>query len=732
MSTTRPDAPIDLDDLLRRLDRLPSLSAIAVRLLQVTSSDDASAREVVGLLEADPALAASILKACRCSERGRSARINSIERAVVLVGFKAVRSIALSVQFFELLDGLGRSSGVFDRRLFWRHCLAVSVAAEHIARGAGTGVDPAEAGLAGLLHDLGHLALHATARDAFDSVCASAERTGESIDALCRRVFSTDTHTIGRRLAERWSLPEPIVEAIWLGGGAAPTGAGPAGALVAVVSLADQVARQQQICHPGHGPTGLGAAIEAERLGITTTAVEAASSGLHRAVSERAAALGLGEEPTEALLLTALGRANQALARMNGELRDRGDKDRPLTHGAELAQRFLSDLDSRADRSVGECLGAIAKSAAALLRLTEVSIVRTPRGGQPWRLDRFAADGRQLAGGSAGSATGNLPIDEARLRRLAAQLLRREADDDAELILLSHQSRVEAAIATPADRMTADARGALRLLAPLWAGALAAAQRHEDALRLAERLAEGNRAVSEAQDALARARALASLGEMTAGAAHEMNNPLAVICGRAQLLAEQVQDPDQRRMAQQIAEQAARLSDLVTALRQCAEPVELRRAPASIAQIVRSAIAGVGRRDSKRVTLTVDDDGVINADAPRLAEALTELLRNALAAAPDMPVAVRVQTDPVDGRWILHVADRGPGLSARALAHAFDPFFSEQEAGRRPGLGLARARRLIEAHGGRINLRNGPDSGAVATIVLPAATRLRQRGRDVA
>ena len=91
-----------------------------------------------------------------------------------------------------------------------------------------------------------------------------------------------------------------------------------------------------------------------------------------------------------------------------------------------------------------------------------------------------------------------------------------------------------------------------------------------------------------------------------------------------------------------------------------------------------------------------------------------------MEASSDVQIEVRVQIDPLDDRLKVQVTDNGPGLSDDALAHAFAPFFSDKPAGRQPGLGLARVKRLVEASQGRITLENGPTGGAVATIWLPA------------
>jgi signal transduction histidine kinase len=106
-------------------------------------------------------------------------------------------------------------------------------------------------------------------------------------------------------------------------------------------------------------------------------------------------------------------------------------------------------------------------------------------------------------------------------------------------------------------------------------------------------------------------------------------------------------------------------------------------------------------------------------DPNQMARALTELLRNALESEGSTLIEVRVQISAADGRLLIMVSDNGSGLTPHVLAHAFDPFFSAKPAGRQPGLGLAQAQRLVEAHGGTLTLENSRQGkGATATIRL--------------
>jgi signal transduction histidine kinase len=201
-----------------------------------------------------------------------------------------------------------------------------------------------------------------------------------------------------------------------------------------------------------------------------------------------------------------------------------------------------------------------------------------------------------------------------------------------------------------------------------------------------------------------------------------MNNPLTIISGRAQLLADSLSGARDRAAASAIAESAQDLSDLNSSLHMFASPPQVRSAPTSIGAIVRGAIelAEQRTRTTGRVRSRLAPDlpeGVL--DRELVTRALTEVIVNALEASPSEIVEVKAQADPLDGRLLIVVEDRGPGLSPKALHHAFDPFFSEKPAGRQPGLGLARARQLIELHAGVIALRNNDGAGATCIISLP-------------
>nr|HEX4314538.1 ATP-binding protein [Kofleriaceae bacterium] len=213
-----------------------------------------------------------------------------------------------------------------------------------------------------------------------------------------------------------------------------------------------------------------------------------------------------------------------------------------------------------------------------------------------------------------------------------------------------------------------------------------------------------------------RERRLASLGEMSAVLAHEIKNPLASLKGNAQLLVAMLPEAagDKRHSkAQRVVDEALRLEQLTTDLLAFVRTGELARAPADPAAIARDAVG-----DQPNVTVdTHAAPATWSLDAARLREVIVNLVDNAVAAGP--PVTVTVGVVGRDGRQLaIDVADTGPGVPEAERDKIFEPFHTGKVQG--TGLGLAVARRVVEAHGGTIQVGRAPNGGALFRVVIPA------------
>ncbi len=177
----------------------------------------------------------------------------------------------------------------------------------------------------------------------------------------------------------------------------------------------------------------------------------------------------------------------------------------------------------------------------------------------------------------------------------------------------------------------------LILVSQSWGMTLRTAQIREQQTILTESLAAVNRELGSVQQELVRAKSLVSLGEMAAGAAHEMNNPLAVVCGRAQLLAAKISDASMKQEATLIATQGDRLSQIITDMMEFAKPQAPKPGPYSVETVthdaVKAAVERAGPAASTAIQVAISlgiPDG--NGDARQIRNAVAEVVLNALQA----------------------------------------------------------------------------------------------------
>jgi signal transduction histidine kinase len=267
-----------------------------------------------------------------------------------------------------------------------------------------------------------------------------------------------------------------------------------------------------------------------------------------------------------------------------------------------------------------------------------------------------------------------------------------------------------------------------------WSLSLRTSQIREEAKMLAEQLAEANRRLQSAQAEIMRTKMMSAVGEMAAGAAHEMNNPLAVISGRSQLLASQLADPKQKAAAHLIHEQSHRLTDIITELMDFAKPVPPKPIESDVAELIDRAIHEAKLHNDpadRKIEVTIGDVPSVTVDKDQIVAALVEVIENSLAATDPSKghLGVHAAFDAYSTRVAVTITDDGMGMDEATLRRAFDPFFSQRPAGRRRGMGLPKAQRWIEASGGSIRLESRLNQGTRVVILLPAANPRQERGR---
>jgi signal transduction histidine kinase len=215
---------------------------------------------------------------------------------------------------------------------------------------------------------------------------------------------------------------------------------------------------------------------------------------------------------------------------------------------------------------------------------------------------------------------------------------------------------------------------------------------------------------------------LKALAEFSAGAAHEINNPLAVISGQAQYLIGRDSDPARQRALQTIIGQTQRIHQVLSDLMQFARPARPQRQTVDIRSLVREvtlSLTDMATRKEIRLTVTEPESGLhIVADARQVRAAVECLLRNAIEAAPTGGWAsLQVASQPDRVEFIVEDSGNAPHPSQRE--HLFDPFYSGRQAGRGRGLGLPTAWRLARENGGDVRLDESGSGPTRFTLTLP-------------
>ncbi len=231
------------------------------------------------------------------------------------------------------------------------------------------------------------------------------------------------------------------------------------------------------------------------------------------------------------------------------------------------------------------------------------------------------------------------------------------------------------------------------------------------------------------EERLGQQERLSSLGNLAAGLAHELRNPLSAIRGYATYLAEKLKaDPMARATAELLVTETERLNRVLGDLLSVARPSSLRLAECDLAELQRKAYAlALPEAEAKGIALKSTNpfhEARITADADKLLQAIFNLLLNAIQATPSGGTVELSLSRSGDG-WQIAVRDTGPGIPKEALKQIFTPYFSTKANG--SGLGLPISQGIVARHGGSIQVTShqGLDSGTIFRIILPGARHER-------
>ena len=226
---------------------LPTLPTVVSKMIRLVDSPKTTTSTLARLISSDQSLTARILKMANSAYYGFSREIATVNTAIVVMGFNAVKDLGLSLSVFDMFKG-AESVYAFDPARFWEHSIGCGIAGKTIAsvhhpQRAG------EAFVAGLLHDIGKVVLNQYAHEEFLEIMNRVTAKGQSLEAAEAAVIGVGHGTVGGWLADKWKLPPFITECMYHHHD--PRNAKVDPVLVGIISLSDQLCHRTGVGNSG-------------------------------------------------------------------------------------------------------------------------------------------------------------------------------------------------------------------------------------------------------------------------------------------------------------------------------------------------------------------------------------------------------------------------------------------------------------------------------------------------
>jgi signal transduction histidine kinase len=545
-----------------------------------------------------------------------------------------------------------------------------------------------------------------------------AKLTKKSSLAIEQKHLGTDHTMIGKRLGQQWRLPNLIVLAIWLHHSQTVTISEdmPEARIAAVVQLADSIARESGIGWAGSFDLPESTETISRWLAISPEQIQQISQRLPETIRQKSNILGLYlPKAGENYCKIVHGAATQ-LARQHNEMSGENQRLQSDSSHFDFITEFLLGINS-----ISAAINIAENFATRWQKFYQTGMVclylTPPAGSQT--IEAVVVE--ELS--HSRILCLNAPVETSVIPKpIATNFAILDAYDYIDWLF--EQLDIEFDVNRTKLIPLLSGGKAIGAIAFELHYRMALAQQRQQ--HFAERFAQ---LISKPKDIQARIvpveNSLNALAEMAAGAAHELNNPLAVISGRAQLLADAESDEEKKRILEQIYKNSREASAIIENMMGFAQPPEPRPTSTDVKQILDEAIDFAKEKtNSTHIDVQIEiSEGTesVFVDSAQIVSAIANVISNAAESYEEKTGPIKITTETMEsGDSIkVQIIDAGCGMDPETVQKATQPFFSAKAAGRKRGMGLAYATRFIQLNKGSLNITSKFGTGTTVVICLP-------------
>lgn len=692
------------------LNQLPALPQVLTRLIRELNNENAQLRDISDLMGQDPALTVKILSVANSSYYGRQEAVSSVEQSISLLGVKVVKLIAISAAMQQFMNSLsGRSLPDFPE--FWRHSLLTGLLARMLAQSVNY-PDPEEAYLAGLLHDVGKLALLAVKTDTYRDILAHYDDTEHLIKHEFLAFGATHCE-VGALLIERWRMEPLVADAVRHHHDAASL-ANTATELSKIVLLANALSRDDLSETSSHPALALARGL----FGLSAEQVRRMSADSYADMVALMAPLGL-KQTTATPDRSRHGLAASTDLELQEEL-----------HGATMISLAQDVFEGRHESGEESLLESILQAADILFEPRKSFLFE-------WDAETNLVSGHPILGQRHSMQRIRFPLEPG--RSLVANALL----DNTITYSSAKNSGTTASLIDEQLARLGESHGILclplatrnfmygSLVLTLSESRLQKLTEHSDLLLdFSRQAAHSISLVRQKTQSVAQA-SLATVTDYQSRARqiiHEASNPLSVLKNYLKVLDLKLADSQSVAHELQILnEEIDRVASIIGKLANPEDQFKPTFESVSVNDLIRNVLSicnsSLFRPAGIHIETQLDEElPLVRSDTAGLKQVLVNLFKNAAEAMPEggalkVTSAETINQDKISAVSIT-VSDTGPGISRERLNRIFSPVETSKGTSH-SGLGLSISAGILQSLGGRISCKSAPGSGATFEIFLP-------------